>query len=117
MLHEGQLLKFLNIWTPLSACRSAFSCCLVFRPLCKIVHEAAPAMGSLTHGGSVFGHTICTQCAAFSVAAPLNSSAIGDALQAGLRVRFVVHTENLTHLRHTCVLAIAGQAGQLAGIF
>lgn len=74
-------------------------------------------MGSLTHGGSVFGHTICTQRAAFFVAAPLNLSAIGDTLQAGLKVGFVVHTANLTHLRHTRVLAIAGQAVQLAGIF
>lgn len=65
MLREGQLLRFRNIWPYLSACRSDFSCCPVFRPLCKMVHKAAQGMGLLMHVSSVFGHTICTQYVAF----------------------------------------------------
>lgn len=82
-----------------------------------MVHEAAQDMGLLMHVSSEFGHTICTQYAAFFIAAPCNLNAIGDTLQADLKVRFALHMVNLSHLRHTCMLAIAGQAGQLARIF
>lgn len=81
-----------------------------------MVHEAAQGMGLLAHVSSVFGHAICTQYIAFFVAAPLNLNAVGDTLQTGFTVRFAVHMVNLIHLRHMCMLAIAGQAVQLAAI-
>lgn len=82
-----------------------------------MVHEAAQGKGLLTHISSVFGHTICMQYAAFFVAAPLNLNAIGDTLQASLKVRFAVQIVSLVHLRHMCMLAMAGQAVQLAWVF
>jgi len=56
--------SFLNIWTPQGTCRSAFSHLLLFRPLCKMVHEVAQGTGSLMCISSVHGHAICAQHAA-----------------------------------------------------
>lgn len=112
MLHRGQLLSFLNIWTPLSACRSAFSRLLVFGPLCKMVHEVAEGMGLLTHTAPYVATPSALSMHRSSQQHRLDAT--GDPLQPGLKGRFDIHLVNRIHLRCMCRLA---KAGQLASHF
>lgn len=112
MLHGGQLLSFLNIWTTLSACISAFTRLLVFGPLCKMVHEVAQGMGLLTHTAPYVGTPSALSMRRSSRQHRLDTA--GDPPPAGLKARFDIHTVNRIHLRHMCRPA---KAGQLAGIF